>query len=233
MQIRLFDDGADRDCLLVLGWGNRCRHDPVQWFVDRLAQQYRVHAVELPTHITDVQREWIDPVREYAADLDDFPILAHSAGGLTAAHLDAGGVTNRVYCSPWWGSDFPLPETVLSAIRRLPISKPLLSTGKLEREYLGEYVTQQQVADAPESASPAFLRTIGRAHDTLPPARKRAVAFMTLTDHVVDPRAVGARLPADRIRLYDGGHELFSSASRDRHIETVLEAMERGPAALY
>jgi len=231
MQVRVYDDGAPQDCLLVLGWGNRCRHEPIGWLVDRLAEQYRVHAVELPTHITDVQREWVDPVREYAADLDDFPILAHSAGGLTAAHFDVDGVTNRVYCSPWWASDLSLPDTVLSVIRSLPITKPFVPTGTLEREYLGEFATAQQVDDAPDTVSPVFMRTTKRAHDTLPPARENAVAFTTLTDRVVDPRAVG-RLPADRIRLYDGGHELFSSASRERHMETVLDAMERGPAAL-
>ena len=232
MQIRVFDDGAEQDCLLVLGWGNRCRHETVQWLVDRLAQQYRVHAVELPTHIIDVQREWVDPVRDYAADLDSFPILAHSAGGLTAAHLDVTGVTNRVYLSPWWGSDFPLPDTVLGAIRRVPLSRPVIPTGTLSREHLGELATAQQVEDAPDSISPAFLRTIDRAQSTLPPAREDAVAFGTLTDRVVDPRALGARLPADRIRLYDGGHELFSSAARERHVDTALDALDDGPAAL-
>ncbi len=54
MQIRIYDDGASRrslssaagttrDCLLVLCWGNRCRHENVQWLVDRLAERYRVH----------------------------------------------------------------------------------------------------------------------------------------------------------------------------------------------
>jgi pimeloyl-ACP methyl ester carboxylesterase len=231
MQVRLFDDGAAQDCLFVLGWGNRCRHETVQWLVDRLAKQYRVHAVELPTHITDVQAEWVDPLQEYATDLDEFPILAHSAGGLTAAHLDAEGVTNRVYLSPWWGSDLALPDAVLGILSRLPVSKPVVPTGNLKRQYLGDLSTTQQVEDAPDAASPAFLRTVDHAQSTLPPARDDAVAFGTLTDRIVDPRAM-ARLPADRIRLYDGGHELFSSPARERHVETVLDALERGPAAL-
>ena len=232
MQVRLFDDGAARDCLLVLGWGNRCRHEPVQWLVDRLAGTYRVHAVELPTHITDFEAEWVGPLRSYVADLDEFPILAHSAGGLTAAHLDPEGVTNRVYLSPWWGSDLPMPDALVNAISRLPISKPIVPGGDLKREHLGDHATSEQVADAPEAVSPAFLRTIGRAQRTLPPGRANAAAFCTLTDRVVDPRAVGGRLPADRIRLYDGGHELFSSSARERHVPTVLDALDRGPAAL-
>ncbi|MBX0297164.1 alpha/beta hydrolase [Haloarcula nitratireducens] len=232
MQVRVYDDGAERDCLLVLGWGNRCRHENVRWLVDRLAERYRVHAVELPTHITDVRREWVDPVRRYAADLDEFPILAHSAGGLTTAHLDADGVTNRVYLSPWWGDDLPFPKTVVEALSRLPITEPFLPTGTLEREAIGDLATEAQMRDGPDAASPAFLRTTRRAHASLPPARENAVAFCSLTDRIVDPRAIGERLPADRIRLYDGGHELFSSSARDRHIDTVLDALERGPDAL-
>ncbi|MFC6975468.1 alpha/beta hydrolase [Halomicroarcula sp. GCM10025709] len=232
MQIRVYDDGAEQDCLLVLGWGNRCRHENVQWLVDRVAREYRTHVVELPTHITDLQREWVDPVREYAADLGEFPILAHSAGGLTTAFLDDPGVTNRVYLSPWWGSDLPLPDAVVDFVTSLPVSKPVVPTGNLEGDAIGDLATEAQLADGPDAASPAFLRTTGRAHDRLPPAREDAVAFCTLTDRVVDPRAVGRRLHADRIRLYQGGHELFSSSSRERHIDTVLAALDRGPAAL-
>ncbi|WP_276270803.1 alpha/beta fold hydrolase [Haloarcula litorea] len=232
MNVRVYDEGHERDCLLVLGWGNRCRHEHVQWLVDRVAERYTVHAVELPTHITDYRREWVGPVERYATDLDDVPVLAHSAGGLTAAHADLPGATNRVYLSPWWGSDFPLPEFAVRAITSLPVSRPVIPTGSLEPEAIGDLATDEQLADGPDAGSPAFFRTVREAHAALPPAREDAVAFCTLTDRVVDPRAVGERLPADRIRLYDGGHELFSSSARDRHVGTVLDALERGPSAL-
>jgi hypothetical protein len=235
MKVRVYDDGAAADCLLVLGWGNRCRHENVQWLVDRVAERYRVHAVELPTHITDVRREWVAPVERYLADadLDGVPVLAHSAGGLTTAHLDSDTVTNRVYLSPWWESDPPLPEPVLRAIARLPIARPILPVGDLgSPDYIGDLATEAQLADGPSAYSPAFVRAIAQAHETLPPSRENAVAFCSLTDKIVDPRAVGERLPADRVRLYEGGHELFSSSSRDDHIDTVLATLEFGPAAL-
>lgn len=232
MQIRVFDDGADRDCLLVLGWGNRCRHETVRWLVDRLAREYRVHAVELPTHITDFEREWLAPVESYAADLGAFDLLAHSAGGLTAARLDAAGLGTRVYLSPWWDSDLPIPRPVLEAVAALPTSRPFVPVGTLTRDALGDLATERQVAEAPSAFSPAFVRTIMRAQGSLPPAREDAVAFCSLTDAVVDPRAVGARLPADSIRLYDGGHELFSSTGREETVEAVVDALRHGPSAL-
>ena len=231
MDVRLYDDGAGQDCLLVLGWGNRSRHETVQWLIDQLTPSYRVHVAELPTHITDFDAEWVEPLRSYTADLEEFPLLAHSAGGLTAAHLDTDAITNRVYLSPWWGSDLALPDAVASLIAKLPISKPIIPLGETDRDVLGEYATDAQLSAAPTSLSPAFLRTIGRAQATLPAGRENAVAFCTLTDQVVDPRAIGHRLPADCIRLYDGGHELFSSGARERHIDTVLDALERGPDA--
>jgi len=246
MQIRIYDDGAGsrsagsagdgtggvQDCLFVLGWGNRCRHENVQWLVDRLAERYRVHVAELPTHITDIQREWVEPLENYAADLDSFDVLSHSAGGLVVAHLDADGLGTRVYLSPWWGSDFPLPDFLFGALTSLPIANPILPFSDLEAEALGALATEQQLADSPTGASPAFLRTVDRAQRRLPPAREDAVAFCTLTDAIVDPRAVGRRLPADRIRLYDGGHELFSSPARDELTETVLDALQHGSDAL-
>ncbi|MFC7019905.1 MULTISPECIES: alpha/beta fold hydrolase [Haloarcula] len=235
MNVRVYDDGADDDCLLVLGWGNRCRHENVRWLVDRVAERYRVHAVELPTHITDVRRQWVAPLERYLADadLDGVPVLAHSAGGLTAAHLESEVVTNRVYLSPWWGADPPLPEPVLRVIARLPITRPILPVGDLgSSDSIGDLATEAQLQDGPRAYSPAFVRTVARAHATLPPARENEVAFCTLTDEIVDPRAVGERLPAARVRLYDGGHELFSSSARTDHIDDVLAALASGPAAL-
>lgn len=239
MQIRVFErtgtDGPDRgpeDCLFVLGWGNRCRHEPVRWLVEQLRSEYRVHVAELPTHITDFRRQWVDPVRSYAADLGAFTLLAHSAGGLTTAHLDLDTITQRVYLSPWWGSDLSIPDPVLALLQRLPISRPVVPVGTFEREDLGELATDRQLAEGPDAASPLFIRTIAEAQATLPPGRDDAVVFGTLTDRIVDPRLFGKRVPADHIRLYDGGHELFSSRSRTRHLPTVLDALARGPAAL-
>ena len=173
MQIRVSDERAAQDCLFVLGWGNRCRHRNVQWLIDQLATAYRVHAVELPTHITDYRREWVGPVQEYAADLDRFDLLGHSAGGLTTAHLDADGIGNRVYLCPWWDSDFPVPGPVLDAIASLPITRPFMPIDTLD-DAIGDLATAQQLAEAPSSVSPAFLRTVfrpsGRCHrpGTLP-----------------------------------------------------------------
>jgi len=39
-------------------------------------------------------------------------------------------------------------------------------------------------------------------------------------------------MPAARIRLYEGGHELFSSRSREAQVEPLLGALADGPAAL-
>ncbi len=59
-----------------------------------------------------------------------------------------------------------------------------------------------------------------------------AVAFCTLGDRIVDPRRVGDRVDAERVVLYDGGHELFSSPARDEHAETLRAVVREGSAGL-
>jgi pimeloyl-ACP methyl ester carboxylesterase len=59
-----------------------------------------------------------------------------------------------------------------------------------------------------------------------------AVVFCSLTDEVVSTRAIGARVPADNVVLYEGGHELFASTSREAHLETLLAALADGTDAL-
>ncbi len=121
---------------------------------------------------------------------------------------------------------------MLDAIASLPITKPFIPVDTLDADAIGDLATARQLATSPSSVSPAFLRTVLRAQRSLPPARDAAAAFCSLTDTVVDPRAVGERLPADRIRLYDGGHELFSSSGREHTVEMVIDTLQHGPGAL-
>jgi hypothetical protein len=232
MEFDRFGDDADPDLLFVLGWGNRPEHAPVRWLIDRLVESdYHVHTATLPVHVTDVQREWVRPVEDYADDLDTPAVLAHSAGGLTVAHADLDARTTT-YCSPWW--DFP-PATespLLDVLAKLPTDRRFLPSSIDDSGLLGEHATAQQIADAPERVSPKFIRAVRRAHRRLPPADEDAACFCSLSDRVVSTQAIGDRLSSDRIRLYDGGHELFSSHSREEHLDTLLAALEDGPDAL-
>lgn len=228
------DDGdVDRpDCLFVLGWGNRPEHEPVRWLIDRIVDDgWQVHTATLPPHVTDVGTEWVDPVESYAADLGDPAVLAHSAGGLTVAHADVDAVTTT-YLSPWWGDPPARQGPLASLFASIPGDQRFLPSGIDDRSILGEHATDQQLADGPDRVSPAFLRATKRAHRTLPEVDDAAVVFCSLTDQVVSRRAIGERMPAERTVLYDGGHELFSSRSREAHLPRILAALSDGPAAL-
>ncbi|SFR99351.1 hypothetical protein SAMN05216559_2193 [Halomicrobium zhouii] len=227
------DGAAERDCLFVLGWGNRPDHEPVRWLIDRLvADGWRVHTAALPVHVTNVRHEWVAPVERYAADLDEFALLGHSAGGLTAAHARVSGATTRTYLSPWWGyppaTSGPLP----SLLAKIPADAKVLPSGMAGPHLLGEYATERQVAATPDRVSPRFLRATREAHDRLPAIDDDAVVFCSLSDRVVSTRAIGDRVDSDHVVLYDGGHELFSSVSRDDHLETLLGVLGQGPDAL-
>ncbi|WP_435194062.1 alpha/beta fold hydrolase [Natronomonas sp. EA1] len=232
MEFHQFGADTDPDLLFVLGWGNQPTHAPVRWLIDRLAEAgWHVHTATIPVHITDVQREWVRPVERYADDLGRVPVLAHSAGGLTVAHADIDAET-VTYLSPFWGFAPTSGGPLISLLARLPTDRRIIPRGGGDTDSLGEYGTEQQLADGADRISPAFLSTTARAHRTLPPIREDAVGFCSLTDDIVSTRAIGEHLPSDRIVLYDGGHELFSSGSREAHLDTLFAAIEDGAAAV-
>lgn len=232
MEFHRFGDETDPSALFVLGWGNRTHHAPVRWLIDRIVEDgWHVHTATLPVHVTDVQREWVRPVERYAERLDAPPVLAHSAGGLTVAHTDIDA-HSRTYLSPWWGDPPAREGPLVDLLRQIPGDVKFLPSGLDDPDILGVHATDQQLSDGPDRVSPAFLRATHRAHRTLPEIDDEAVVFCSLSDRVVSTRAIGDRLPTERIRLYDGGHELFTSRSRDVHLDTILAAMERGPEAL-
>jgi pimeloyl-ACP methyl ester carboxylesterase len=225
-------DGPDLVC--VLGWGNRLHHENVQWLVNQfVADGYRVHAFEIPVVITDFEREYVAPIDRYIADLAEFRLVGHSAGGLTAAYLD--GARTTTFLSPFWG--FPrgqvgVDDALLALAALVPLARPVLPSGTSTRDAIGELATERELREGPSRAAPTFIRESRQAHRDLPPIDEDAVVFCTLADPVVSTRAIGEAVPADRTVVYDGGHELFASRSREEHLETLLAAVDRGASAL-
>ncbi|SHH25483.1 lipase family protein [Halobaculum gomorrense] len=216
----------------VMGWGNTPDQPAVGWLLDALADAgFRTRAVEIPTNVRDFEREYLDPL---AAAVDDGPaadrLLSHSTGGLIAAHaIEADVLPERaVHLSPWWGlhPSQRIPFCVLGA---LPTGRALVSV-EPDRETLGELA--EPSAREPIGLSPSFAREVRRAQSSLPTARDGEVAFCTLTDGLVGTAAIGERLPADRIRLYDGGHECFASPGRTAIVADAVAALCEGPGAL-
>jgi len=231
MRHRIFNDDGDEDLVFVMGWGNRWTHENVSWLLGQLTEAgYRVHAFELPTDIDDFKADWLEPVAEYVRDLEGYQLLGHSAGALIAQALD--GADNHVYLSPWWGYGDTFPEPVLEAVSLVPTTFPCLPVGGMDREALGERATDHQLATLPSWVSPAFVRETRRAQQDLLTIDHDAVVFCSLRDPVISLRPIGERVPAAHVVLYDGGHELFSTAARDRYIDLVLDALENGSDAV-
>jgi pimeloyl-ACP methyl ester carboxylesterase len=231
MRHRIFNEDGDEELVFVMGWGNRWTHENVSWLVGQLTEAgYRVHAFELPTNIDDFKADWLEPVAEYVRDLEEYQLLGHSAGALVAQALD--GADNHVYLGPWWGYGEGFPEPLLEAVAKLPTTFPCLPVGDMDRTALGSKATDHQIATTPSWVSPAFVRETRRAQDELLTIDHDAVVFCSLRDPVVSLRAIGERVPAEHVVLYDGGHELFSSGSRERHVDTLLAALEDGAEAV-
>ncbi|MFC6767316.1 alpha/beta fold hydrolase [Natrinema soli] len=231
MRHRIFNEDGDEELVFVMGWGNRWTHENVSWLVGQLTEAgYRVHAFELPTNIDDFKADWLEPVAEYVRDLEGYQLLGHSAGALVAQALD--GADNHVYLSPWWGYGSAFPEPLLEAVSKLPTTFPCLPVGDMDRAALGSKATDHQTATTPSWVSPAFVRETRRAQDELLTIDHDAVVFCSLRDPVVSLRAIGERVPAEHVVLYDGGHELFSSGSRGRYVDTLLAALADGADAV-
>ncbi len=216
---------ADRDLLLVLGWGNRPDHPVVDWLVDRLAADWTVHAVALPENGTDFERDYRDPVTAVDDRIHPDARAGHSLGGLVLAHLPADAP--RVYMSPFWGlSTEGLAGTVLPLVARLPVSRRVIPV-RSDPSTVGELVGPERDRAADRGVSPAWLGAIRRAQRTLPPFRPGSVVYCSLRDRVVDVGAIGDHAPSDRVRLYDGGHEWFASERRAAVLPRVRSDLDR------
>jgi pimeloyl-ACP methyl ester carboxylesterase len=230
------DEGPDdpEDLLFVLGWGNEPEHDPVSWLIDRLTEEYRVHAVTLPTNGWDFEDQYLAPVREYYENRTFDAVLSHSTGGLLAAHLAARvDVPSQVFLSPWWGMapSEGFESVVLPYFLRLPTARRLFEPDR-DRTDIGDLKPEDEFAAGPSGVSPAFLRTIVDAQARLPPFDPADAVFCTLSDRIVSVRAIGDRTPAANLRPYDGGHEFFASSGREAVVEDVLAALDRGVDAI-
>ena len=231
MDRRTFGAEGDDDLVFVLGWGNKLFHENVRWLIDRLVEaEYRVHAFRIPTTIDDFGSEYVEPVAEFVNQLDGYRLLSHSTGGLIAAYLD--GAERRVYFSPFWGFPEGPQEVLFDLLAKVPTSTELLPAGTTDREALGDLATDRQLETGASAAAPSWIRECLAAQEGLPHIDDDAVVFCSLQDQVVSTRAIGERVPADRVVLYDGGHELFSSSSRERHVDTVLAALADGAAGV-
>ncbi|WP_435064971.1 hypothetical protein [Halobaculum sp. EA56] len=232
MEFTVHGDADGGPLCLVLGWGNAPNQPAVRWLLDALGDAgFRTHAAEIPTTVTSFEDEYLRPLSEYVADAPDFTAtLSHSTGGLIAAHaIRRGDLPGRaVHLSPWWGLH-PSQRIPFRILGRIPTSRALIST-ESDPNVLGDLADAGSREDT--GLAPSFVREIRRGQASLPAAGPEEVAFCTLTDGLVGTDAIGERLPAERIRLYDGGHECFASSGRDAVIDDAVAALREGPAAL-
>jgi hypothetical protein len=224
MRSRTFNEAGEPTLLFVMGAGNRVDGISERWFVDRLANAgYRVHAIQLSVDVTDFQREYRAPVQRIHDEQDPAGVLSHSLGGLVAAYLETSA--REVYLSPWWG----IYEGKVSSwerwlVPRLPVCARILPA-KTDREEIGVHLSDEDWEAIPKRISPIFIAEIDRAQRARPPIDDDATVFVSLEDTIISILAVGRAVPSERIRLYDGGHQLFSAAGRREAVEEVLAAL--------
>jgi len=215
--------GDGDDLLFLMGWGNRVDGTNERWFATQLADAgYRVTLVEIPTNPTDFDREYLSPAASIRDSLDDPMVVGHSTGGLIAAHLRP---ERAVYVSPWWAFyGEKLRGWLLEWGSKLPVSVPLVPVD-FDREEVGPRVTDRGWERVPDRVSPNFVREIREAQASMPDVPERARVCASLRDTVVGLQGVGDRVPAERVHLYDGGHEPFAATDREAATAVVTDAL--------
>ncbi|WP_458189774.1 alpha/beta fold hydrolase [Haladaptatus sp. NG-WS-4] len=224
MDTRTFNESGNPTILFVMGFGNRIDGDNEGWLIDRLTEAgYRVRALQLATNIADFEDEYRVPVQRVHDECEPAVVLSHSLGGLITAYLETHART--VYLSPWWG----IYEGKVSTwerwiVPRLPISARILPT-KTRRDEVGAHMPVDAWEHLPKRISPVFISEIYRAQQARPPISEDAVVFVSLKDTIISLQSVGTAVCTDQIRLYDGGHQLFSAKGRQEAIETLLTTL--------
>lgn len=216
-----FGSRDDPALLLIYGLGNRVQGQNERWFARRLAMGgYRVTAVELPTDGSDFDATFRDPVQSICDEIGPEVVVGHSLGGLVMAHLDIDTV--QIYCSPWWGFH-PSHVTRLRRwlIHRFPIGVPIVPA-QIDPALRGARLTVEAARAQPDRLTPAFLAAVDQAQQERPPIDDAAVVFVSLSDQVIGIRAIGEAVSADQVEVYQGGHEVFSSAGREGIVERIL-----------
>ena len=222
MKSKVYGKENNKDLIFILGWGNMLDSPNLMWLVDLTTDAgFRTHVFELPTVIKDFDREYLEPVKSYQRTLGNHILLSHSTGGLIAAYL--GDQRKSIYLSPWWGIfGDKLRKTTLSVVGKIGVGIALLPID-FTREEIGDLVTESEWEAVPKYTTPAWLREIMKAQENMPPLQENSAVFCSLKDTIVSLKAIGAR--ATDVVLYDGYHELFSSASREFYREELLNAL--------
>lgn len=224
MDSRTFNESGEPTLLFVMGVGNRVDGTSEGWLIDRLTGAgYRVHAIRLSADIADFEREYCAPVQRAHDEHEPAGVVSHSLGGLVAAFLETSA--REVYLSPWWGIyEGKVSDWERWLVPRLPTRARILPV-KTRRDEIGEHLSDGAWAEIPKRISPVFITEIYRAQQARPPISEEATVFVSLEDTIISLRAIGAAVCSDRIRLYDGGHQLFSAEGREKAIEDVLAVL--------
>jgi hypothetical protein len=217
-EVRRYEAGIDH-VLFVMGWGNDFESPGIKWFISGLNEaNLSVVAVRIPVQIKDHMGEIVKPVRELHDELDGPTVIFHSFGTIAGRYIEA---KKRIFSSPYWGfpkhREPPMKETLLNYLGWIGL--PLVPRG-YGKEELGDLTMDQDMLTIPERISLKTISEIWKAMQGMAPLREDDKIYYSRSDRIVDLDPI-EKAQCIRVR-YDGGHQFFTSGSRNRVMKDLL-----------
>ncbi len=176
--------------LFLHGYGGNLDQPGVRWTMERFKEAgFSVTYVQLPTVISDFNKDILQPVKEVQEGLGLHVVVGFSLGGLAAAYIERSIKT--VYLSPFWGINDRWGIKGLGGVLRVlaGFNAPSLKR-RFDLKDAGPMAVGEDLLGIPEKVDPKTIHEMYDAQVNMPEPEKGDVVFYCPRDAVISIKAI-------------------------------------------
>lgn len=219
-------DGGSKEMLFIHGYGGNLDQPGVRWTMERFKETgYTVTYVQLPTIISNFNKDILQPVQDVQSDLGPHVVVGFSLGGLTATYLDRSIKT--VYLSPFWGINDRWGIKGLGGVLKIlaGFNAPSLKR-RFDIEDAGPMAVEEDLLGIPERVDPRTIHEMHNAQVNMPEPDPEDVVFYCPKDAVISIKAIEGRIIEKH--TFRGGHMFYLSRDRKEIMKEVIRILDQG-----